>query len=512
MAAGRVGAFMLETLSAGLYADHRDAIREYVQNSSDAIRRAETEGLLGTGEGCITVELSPRDRSIVITDSGVGIGSREAEDQLLSIGLSQKEWATDAGFRGIGRLAGLAHCETLRFETTASGDGTGTTVEVDCSQVRGACQPERARILELGELLEDATTVSHWKSKPQEHFFRVALEGVNSSLVNLQDWVSLEGYLGQSAPVDFDPNRFPFGAAIKTWAKHHGVGIPTTRLELKCMGVSREVFKPYGTHYVTHRNAYPVELRGVRFWPADPPDRPDVWAWYGESGLAGMLRGTAAGLRLRHRNIRVGGPEVVAEIFAENGPTAGRFNSYYVGEVHVTGRDVVPNTRRDGFENVGTWTGLREEIAGFAATLCAEAQRASRVCNQPIEKVTGRATKLIASVRSILESGFLTAKERRAILRCVDRERDRVSSAMQRHPDRKALFGKLSLELGILRESLGSEAQHLASSLGHSLGECEANAVIKVLALVEQAVGRETYLRLVDAVVREFACSEGRHG
>jgi len=512
VAATRVGAFVLESLTTGLYADHRDAIREYVQNSSDSIRRAETQGLLQAGEGCVTVELFPRDHSILISDNGVGIRPLQAEDELLSIGLSQKEWAAEAGFRGIGRLAGLAHCRVLRFETTAWGERSGTTIEVDCSRVASACQPERPRTLELSELLEEAAWVSHWESKPHEHFFRVWLEGVDTRQVDLRDWASLETYLGQSAPVDFNPERFPFGREIKAWAQHHGVAIPTIRLELRCAGVSREVFKPYGSRYVTQRNSYAAELRGVRFWPMDPPFRPDIWGWYGDSGLVGMLRGAAAGLRLRHHNIQIGGPETVAGIFAQNGPSAGRFSSYFVGEIHVTARHVVPNTRRDGFENVGNWTQLRDEIAVFAAARCAEAQRASRVRNQPVEKVAARATTLISSARSILDSGFLTTKERRAILRRIERERDRLSSASWRYPDKDALFKKLDLELAALRDSLGTEEQHLASSLRRSLKESEARAVAKVLALVEQAVSREIYLRLVDAVVREFGSEEGHHG
>ncbi len=42
------------------------------------------------------------------------------------------------------------------------------------------------------------------------------------------------------------------------------------------------------------------------------------------------------GFRLRKNNIALGGPERVADLFAEkSAPTNRRFNAWYVGEIHV---------------------------------------------------------------------------------------------------------------------------------------------------------------------------------
>ncbi|PJA48010.1 MAG: hypothetical protein CO171_08370, partial [Syntrophobacterales bacterium CG_4_9_14_3_um_filter_49_8] len=51
----RIGAFVLETLTTGMYTNPLDTLREYVQNSFDAIREAERSGLLSNGAGRIEI-------------------------------------------------------------------------------------------------------------------------------------------------------------------------------------------------------------------------------------------------------------------------------------------------------------------------------------------------------------------------------------------------------------------------------------------------------------------------
>jgi len=42
----RIGAFVLESLTSGMYTNPMDAIREYIQNSADSIRIAEKFGYI----------------------------------------------------------------------------------------------------------------------------------------------------------------------------------------------------------------------------------------------------------------------------------------------------------------------------------------------------------------------------------------------------------------------------------------------------------------------------------
>jgi hypothetical protein len=105
-----IGAFVLETLTLGMYGEPRHTLREYVQNSYDAIRSAQRTKFL-TGRGVVRVTVT--EDAITILDNGLGVASAQARNTLTSIGASKKDRDRDAGFRGIGRLAGMAYCDEL---------------------------------------------------------------------------------------------------------------------------------------------------------------------------------------------------------------------------------------------------------------------------------------------------------------------------------------------------------------------------------------------------------------
>src|ERR1700730_6730533 len=128
----KIGAFVLDTLTTGMYTCPLDAVREYVQNAADSIQSARKEGFIGTDEGHVTVIIDTEKRTLNIRDNGTGMERLEAERKLLNIGMSDKNITYDSGFRGIGRLAGIAYCKTLFFRTRASKGGPITVLELDC--------------------------------------------------------------------------------------------------------------------------------------------------------------------------------------------------------------------------------------------------------------------------------------------------------------------------------------------------------------------------------------------
>jgi len=66
----KIGAFVLETLTTGMYTNPLDSIREYIQNASDGIRSAKRFKQLKPHDGMITVSLDPGKRSLTVRDNG----------------------------------------------------------------------------------------------------------------------------------------------------------------------------------------------------------------------------------------------------------------------------------------------------------------------------------------------------------------------------------------------------------------------------------------------------------
>ena len=117
-----IGKYTLESLTNGMYASPLDLYREYIQNASDQIDFARKEGLLVKGKELIDIQLDARERTITITDNATGIPSAKFKEVLTNIADSDKQIGEAKGFRGIGRLCGLAYCRELVFSSKAPGE------------------------------------------------------------------------------------------------------------------------------------------------------------------------------------------------------------------------------------------------------------------------------------------------------------------------------------------------------------------------------------------------------
>src|SRR5262245_26350491 len=103
--------------------------REYIQNGADSIDLARAEGVLGRGRrGEVSIALDHAARAVAIRDNGAGITAKDAPGILLAIGGSAKRGTNARGFRGVGRLSGIAYCRTLQFRTKAVGESKITSV------------------------------------------------------------------------------------------------------------------------------------------------------------------------------------------------------------------------------------------------------------------------------------------------------------------------------------------------------------------------------------------------
>ncbi len=122
-----IGKDVIDSLTQSMYDDCRDILREYIQNSADAIDKAKKQKLEKDEDYAISIDID--DKSIRICDNGIGIPSETAKQYLINVGRSAKVRGEDKGFRGIGRLAGLSYCRKLTFETSAKGENVKTIME-----------------------------------------------------------------------------------------------------------------------------------------------------------------------------------------------------------------------------------------------------------------------------------------------------------------------------------------------------------------------------------------------
>jgi Histidine kinase-, DNA gyrase B-, and HSP90-like ATPase len=419
-----IGSYVLETLTTGMYAESRNALREYIQNSFDGIRAAIRAKLLTPSGGRIKVLLQDDD-TLIIQDNGTGISEMSAWGTLTAIGLSKKNRQKDAGFRGIGRLAGIAFCDTLVFRTKAVGEASESIVTFNCRALRTAMTSEKEGSQPLAQLLQTyvaASTKTHNNSS--EHFMHVTLKGLSEAPPEFKDLADIQNYLVETSPIDFDP-AWDSGKEITANAKKAGFGIESVALYLGHTEKNASpIFKAYSDSYSVRGGS--VTTQKIKYFQGVESD---WWAWVGIPDRPALITDEkVSGLRIRARNIQVGRAAIFDDLFMEVSQSNDRFNKYFVGEVHVGGEKLIPNARRDGFEDNADWITARAEMT---TTICESLSEIARDLSNDRQKSLTALGKAISVLEKKVGVGKVISNEAKLeLLHAAAQIRKRISSAV----------------------------------------------------------------------------------
>jgi hypothetical protein len=355
------GGFVLETLTVGMYGESRNAIREYIQNGFDSIEKSVKMGLLKEGEGTIEITMAVDRQSLSFRDNGAGLSTKHAGEILTRIGASTKLQEDSAGFRGIGRLAGIGFCNTLTFETKVRGENQATIVVFQGNKMRDLMSPGKAGDISADDLLRDCVTGSIVASNSvNEQYFEVKLEGFVDAPEECTKPELLRDFVSQVAPVGYQ-DSFPSEFKDKLKKAVIDTGVPIEEINIKLKdgnGSSVNIYKGYTDTYEVDGQA--TKLDDIQIYSS--PDK-NWWAWLGKRSTTGALDNVrVSGLRVRVKNIQIDGVDVVRELLKQKAPSHIRFQEWSVGEVFVKSTFLVPNARRDGFEETPSWKRMRKEL------------------------------------------------------------------------------------------------------------------------------------------------------
>ncbi len=337
----KAGMYLLDSFTSGMYNDPLIVYREYIQNAVDSIDLV-SRGRNRSPE--VRINLEPGSRQITIRDNASGIPADLAEEVLCSIGSSNKSAKGLRGFRGIGRLGGVAFSDNAIFRTKAKNESIESIQEWDCRGLRKLLAEQGKEALSLEEVFQDVTTFRQEQCKHRrESYFEVTLSGVSSFRNQIFDIEKVRRYLSQVAPVPFDFQDFSYSQAIDQYlsSKLSSYG----RYNILLNG--EPIRKPYKDSIrLAKGDSDPIE--GVEFFQIkNGKSQRIACGWYGQRRdlLGSIVRGDdSSGIRVRVGNIQIGDAHLLDFCFREP-----RFNSYVTGEVHVECGDLIPNSRRDDF-------------------------------------------------------------------------------------------------------------------------------------------------------------------
>ena len=353
-----IGKYTLESLTNGMYASPLDMYREYIQNAVDSFDNAIEAGLEYPDKLRIDITIDAEAKSIVIRDNGCGIKADTAISTLLDIGNSQKSNHTARGFRGIGRLAGLSYCDKLTFRTSYRGEECCTVIEFNAKLLKDLLLPNSSESVSVEDVIDRIVTIRTEKEPAFRRYFEVSLEGVwkEAGLINID---SVRDYLIEHAPLFFS-SSFKWGRTIEEKMRLNGYSIPKYHIFLN----KDELFKAYGDAFIADRVKRNCDIiQDVTVEAFYRGETLSAVLWYADTSFFGtIIDNLVKGIRIRQGNILIGDKGSCGMLFKEE-----RFNGWMIGELFVLDKDLIANSRRDGFEKNAAYFELLEELKSWAS-------------------------------------------------------------------------------------------------------------------------------------------------
>lgn len=406
-----IGKDVLDLLSTAMYVDPLTIYREYTQNAADSIDVACAARNIQPGAGKIAITIDAGTRTIRIRDNGTGISADRFHKTLTAIGASSKRGTGARGFRGVGRLSGLAYARELTFRSSAYGETTSHSITWDCRALRSVLRDFDDR-RELADIVGDITaTKSEVGVDSTEHFFEVILSGVpRIGDDRLLSPSAVGDFLAQVAPIPFSANfalASEIDERIAQFTSHNRLSISINEDEPLTRAFRDEIPIEGGR---------PLSLREGRFVEVPSIDGGvAALAWIAHHDYEGAIHTSARvrGLRARVGDIQVGEASVFEDIFPET-----RFNAWTVGEVHILDSRIVPNGRRDDFERNVHLANLKNHLAPLGREVAAKCRTSSRERKRLRDFDLARDSAL--ENLGILKQGSLSAKAKEQLALTVD--------------------------------------------------------------------------------------------
>ena len=511
-----VGKNILDNLTTGMYSDSKVIYREYIQNACDQIDLATNIGLLAPNEGSIDIFTDAHKRYISIKDNATGVRSEAFIEDVGDIANSNKQIGKNKGFRGIGRLCGLAYCKTLKFNTSYEGEPVKSVMTCDAQKMRAMLVENKKYTLD--EIWDAIVTYSTEEETPDKHYFEVEMFDINKENTDLLDDAKVRDYLSFVAPVPYK-NTFILRTQIYSFAKSIGY-----KIDEYCVRVNGcQIFKEYTTKLKEQSGASlknydeisKLEFKDFR----DNEGKLIAWMWVGLSRFEKQIPKVNAmrGLRVRSANIQLGNDDVLTDLFKEN-----RGNYYFVGEVFAVDRQLVPNSQRDYFnENearVLFEDSLRIYFFDVLHKLYYEANRVKNDYKRQEEYLA-----IVSESQKKEKSGFVNEEERQKLQfdiekakRSAEEARKRLDklddndsspiSEVRKSIGRKYEADKLKKkaeETTVVDETEDKKKNFVTNSMS-KLSRSERKLVSKILTIITDVAPKEIAEQIIDKIKEEM--------
>lgn len=325
---------VFESLTAGLYPNKQEILREYVQNGYDAIVAARSMEMNDAN----LIRIQVDGNNLFIHDEGIGMDSQGIEEYRY-FGYSRKKMDENVGFRGIGKLAGLAVADTMVVVTKKKGEDFCYTYKCEAHKMLKAVRKAKkvGQNLPLEVLIQQYSTIDKKLEEREKHYTSVQLYGIKDDEGYLTNEGAIIRYLSLVAPVPFNPNQFKYTRKIEEKIRSYIPGYQPIHIQVN----GKQVFKPYNDD---------LPLCDLQFTKVNGKNDIKAICWYLAHKQAKQISNEfPRGLSYRCKGFAVGDETLARTTIFTAGRSAIAY--WFVGEIYILDQGIIPSSSRTDFED-----------------------------------------------------------------------------------------------------------------------------------------------------------------
>lgn len=492
-----LGKHIFNIITSGMYNDPMMIYREYIQNAVDSIDLAEEMGLFVEEKPSIRINVIPETRTVTIYDNGAGISNGSVQRILSNIALSDKDPSAQRGFRGIGRLSGLAYCREVVFETRTLQDEFVAVFRWDKTNLEKYLR-EKGNF-DLDDLINSCVEVSFREPKRDEgdHFFRVSLNNISpfykDQLLFLPE---IKNHIAITCPVPYKQSFEPFSTQIRNNLGGFG-GFKEYRIFVN----GEKVFKPYDKRISISENVE-LNIDSIKFLSVPGINgKPIAKGWVAITNFPGSLpkRIQVRGIRIRQGNLALGDELFCSDFFPEQ-----RFATWNIGEIHCNSC-LTPNARRDGFETNLNCEKLYEALIQLGKYLAQIIRNNSKT--RSIVKNLGKEIRSLEDEFILIP--FLGEKEKIRLAERLQLMRQKLEGA-EKYCSETQQLKYFSQELGNINALINKMASYKVENIQYhnpidKLPQINREMVKEICGEVYEKHGYEVLRSVVDCIERKIS-------
>ena len=304
-----------------------------------------------------------------------------------------------------------------------------------------------------------------------------------------------------------------------------------------------QIFKDYRTHVKTSKgedHIFDVQFKKI----FDDNNVLIAWCWYGLRTFQAVIDKDSSqrGLRLRKENIQIGDEDALQRLFKED-----RGTHYFIGEIHVVSKELIPNSHRDYFNETPMRNTFEREIQAYFSDTLHRLYHAGNDFSSAVDKIDTYEKQVNNYNQKLKKGDFIDSNQREEAKAKIEKARKnaedgkkKISAMLERNkadaesPITKVLNriinernidrfiptledgnspissgdatskngGKVK-DLPQIKKQKNNDPKHWTDRLS-SVSKNDRKVISKVIGVVNAFVDSATFERILDKIEEEF--------